>query len=168
LTTYQRNIQPSSEDEFDDFFGHEIGGAEVEAGDGDEPEYDGGRLRDMTAVGPLHALELSPARAQESHDAVAGRQRRAGRSLADAGDSATSASRWGSKTDRRAVTILVALERGAGNLQRVFGGPVSLQRLVCVLVGLRGVWRGRDPAGSGHERGIELVDVARGVLERSR
>ena len=162
LTTYQRNIQTSSEDEFDDFFGHEIGGAEVEAGDGDEPEHDRGRLRDLAAVGPLHALELSPARAQEGRDAVAGGQRSAGRSLADAcRDSATGASRGAPEADDgRSVAVLVTLQCGARNLQSIFGGLVSLQRILGGLVGRRGVWRGSDPAGSAHERGVELIDAA--------
>src|SRR5271168_3538354 len=53
LTTYQRNIQ-TSEDEFDDFLGDVVGQAEIRAGDGDEPEHDGGRLKDVAAIGPLH------------------------------------------------------------------------------------------------------------------
>src|SRR6185437_6758261 len=63
LTTYQRNIHTTSEDEFDDFLCDDVGEAEIRAGDGDEPEHDGGRLRDLAAVGPLDALELGPTRA---------------------------------------------------------------------------------------------------------
>src|SRR5207244_7063887 len=134
------------------------GGAEVEAGDGDEPEHDRGRLRDLAAVGPLHALELGPARAQEGHDAVARGQRSPGRSLADAlGDGPAGASGGAAEAgDGRGVAVLVALERGAGNLQRVLGGPVSLQRVLGVLVGWRGVWRGSEPSGAAYERGVEL------------
>src|SRR5258708_27325783 len=58
LTTYQRNIQETSEDEFDEFFGDEVGGAEVGPGDGDEADDDGGRLRDMPAVWGRYALPL--------------------------------------------------------------------------------------------------------------
>src|SRR5271168_91848 len=81
FTTYQRNIQVQSslEDEFDDFLGDIVGGAKVETCDCDEPEDDGGRLRDLPAVGPLYALELGPAGAQEADGAVAAAQRSAGR-----------------------------------------------------------------------------------------
>ncbi len=84
MTTYQRNIQRPqtfgglSEDEFDDFLGDVVGQAQVGAGDGDEAEHDGGRLGDLAAVGPLHALELGPAGAQEADRAVAAAERRAG------------------------------------------------------------------------------------------
>src|ERR1700726_2833803 len=64
-----------SEDEFDDFLGDDVGEAEIHARDGDEPEHDGGRLRDLAAVGPLHALQLSPARTDERSRAVARGQR---------------------------------------------------------------------------------------------
>jgi hypothetical protein len=79
FTTYQRNIQSSREDKFDDFFGDDVGGAEIQAGDDDEPEHDGGRLRDVAAVGPLNALQLGPARANERDGAVPRGQRSAGR-----------------------------------------------------------------------------------------
>src|ERR1700678_163939 len=43
FTTYHRNIQfrVSLQDEFDDFLGDGVGGAEVQPGDDDEPEHDG-------------------------------------------------------------------------------------------------------------------------------
>src|SRR6202035_3554803 len=76
LTTYQRNIQDPSEDEFDDFLGDVISQAEVGPGDGHEAEHDGRRLRDLAAVGPLHALQLGPAGTQEADRAVASAQGR--------------------------------------------------------------------------------------------
>ena len=45
--------------------------AEEGAGDDDEAEDDQGRLADLTAVRPLHALELGPAGAQEVQEAAA-------------------------------------------------------------------------------------------------
>src|SRR6478752_843812 len=79
LTTYQRNIQiqTSLEDEFDDFFGDEVGQAEIGAGDRHETEHDGGRLRDLAAVGPLDPLQLGPAGTQERERAVAATNRSA-------------------------------------------------------------------------------------------
>src|SRR5580700_11902419 len=75
LTTYQRNIQGSSEDEFNDFLGHIIGQAEIGAGDRDEADDHRGGLRDLTAVGPLYPLQLGPAGTQEADCAVATLQR---------------------------------------------------------------------------------------------
>src|SRR5450759_3442692 len=98
LTTYQRNIQSPSTDsvadgegrpvdaalwgcittlaqhseyEFDDFFGHIVGQAEIGAGDGDEAEHHRCRLGDLAPVGPLHALELCPAGAEKANGTVA-------------------------------------------------------------------------------------------------
>src|SRR5439155_3552558 len=45
----------------------------VGAGDGDEAQRDRRGLRDLAAVGPLHALELGPRRAQEVDHPVASR-----------------------------------------------------------------------------------------------
>src|SRR5271154_302 len=64
----------ASEDEFDDFFGYVIGEAKVGAGDRDETEHHSGRLGDVAPVGPLRALQLGPAGAQERDGSVAATQ----------------------------------------------------------------------------------------------
>jgi len=46
------------------------------SGEGDETEHDGRGLRDLASVGPLHALELSPAGAEKADRPVAAAQRR--------------------------------------------------------------------------------------------
>src|SRR3954454_2713837 len=56
------------QDEVDDVLGHDVRQAEIGAGDDDEADHDRGRLTDLTAVRPLHALELGPARGQEADD----------------------------------------------------------------------------------------------------
>ena len=48
------------------------------AGDGDEPEHDSGRLRDLTTIGPLDSLQLGPAGTQEGDCATRERLRRLG------------------------------------------------------------------------------------------
>ena len=90
-----RSVQSRLEDEFDDFLGHVVGEAEVGAGDRDEAEHDRRGLRDLAAVGPLYALELGPAGAQEADRAVAAAQRRAGLGarLAAAASAAAAAAR---------------------------------------------------------------------------
>src|SRR3954471_13530556 len=59
------------QDEVDDVLGDDVGETEVCAGDDHEADHDGGRLADLTAVGPLHTLKLGPAGAQEADEAVA-------------------------------------------------------------------------------------------------
>src|SRR5213076_61612 len=59
------------DDEVDDLLRDPVGEAEVEAGDDHEAEHDTGGLCDLTAIRPLHALELGPGRAQEVDEAVA-------------------------------------------------------------------------------------------------
>src|SRR5437879_11096326 len=86
-------VARSSEDEFDDFLGDEVRRAEVEAGDCDEAEHDGGRLGDLPAIRPLHALQLGPAGAQKADDAVAAAQGSPGRPLASRDHSAAAAAR---------------------------------------------------------------------------
>jgi hypothetical protein len=56
LTTYQRYI----DDDVDDLLGDPVGETEVQAGDDDEADDHAGGLGDLTAVGPLHALQLGP------------------------------------------------------------------------------------------------------------
>src|SRR3569833_2985485 len=42
---------------------------QIAPGDHDEAQHDRGALADVTAVGPLHALELGPGRGEEGDDA---------------------------------------------------------------------------------------------------
>ena len=65
----------SSENQFDDFFCHVVGDAEIGPGDRHEAEDDSRRLGDLAAVGPLHALQLGPTGAKEGQRAVAPAQR---------------------------------------------------------------------------------------------
>src|SRR5690349_23521285 len=76
---------PGSQDEFDDFFGYVVGQPEIGAGDCDEAKHDGRGLRDLAAVGPLHALQLGPAGAQEGSGAIAAPERRPGGVLCASG-----------------------------------------------------------------------------------
>src|SRR2546421_1291471 len=69
---------PGSQDEFDDFLGYDVGEPQIRAGDCHEAKDDGRRLRDLAAIGPLHALELGPAGAQEGSGAIAAPERRPG------------------------------------------------------------------------------------------
>src|SRR4029077_10502945 len=71
----------ASEDEFDKFFGHVVGQAQIGAGDRDEAQHDSRRLRDLTAVGPLHAMQLGPAGAQAPDRARATAQGCSGRAV---------------------------------------------------------------------------------------
>src|ERR1700758_2466904 len=66
------------EDEFDDFLGDEVREAKIEAGDRHEAQDDGGRLRDLATIRPLHALELRPAGAEKGDRAIAAARRGAG------------------------------------------------------------------------------------------
>ncbi len=59
--------------------------------DRDEAEHDGRGLRDLAPVGPLHALKLGPACAQEACDAIAATQRCARWPLGDCTASTTGA-----------------------------------------------------------------------------
>src|ERR1700728_2694274 len=84
------SAQPSK-DEFDDFLGDVVGQTEVGAGDCDEADDDSGCLEDLAAVGPLYALELCPAGANEADGAVSAAQRRAGGTLGLTATTAASA-----------------------------------------------------------------------------
>src|SRR6266542_6311654 len=68
-----------SDDGVDDLLGDPVGDAQVQAGDDDEADDDAGRLGDLTAVGPLHALQLGPRRAQEAYEAPGALACRGGR-----------------------------------------------------------------------------------------
>src|SRR5271166_2974654 len=189
LTTYQRNIQ-TSEDEFDDFLGDRVGQAEVGAGDGDEADDDGGRLRDLAAVGPLYALELRPARAEEADRAIAAAQRRAGGLLGRDDGAAAAAPRAGGCVELLHFVLAeievqelnAASGAGSGGAPRA-GGCVELLHFVLAEIALtlglgldfllgERVAVGRvggdgHALGAAHERGVELVDLARGVVERA-
>src|SRR4051794_11536519 len=164
----------ASDDDVDDLLGHVVGQAQVQAGDDHEADDHAGRLGDLPAVGPLYALELGPARAQEAEEAAdAAMRRRAGRGL-------------GAARRRRAAQRL-ALELGVLGL--VGRGAALAARLVLVdlvlelgevLVGqvLRAgaLVDGRVgdaavtldvglSACAADERGLELVDLPREVVE---
>src|SRR3954453_5304979 len=68
----------SLEDEVDDSLRDRVGESQVGTGDGDEAEDDGRGLGDLTAVGPLDALQLGPGGPQEVGDPVAARTRARG------------------------------------------------------------------------------------------
>src|SRR3954454_21147101 len=164
----------ASDDDVDDLLGHVVGQDQVQAGDDHEADDHAGRLGDLPAVGPLYALELGPARAQEAEEADdAAMRRRAGRGL-------------GAARRRRAAQRL-ALELGVLGL--VGRGAALAARLVLVdlvlelgeaLVGqvLRAgaLVDGRVgdaavtldvglSACAADERGLELVDLPREVVE---
>lgn len=51
----------ASEDEIDDLLSNPVGRAEIGTGDSNEANDHGSGLGDLSAVGPLHPLKLSPA-----------------------------------------------------------------------------------------------------------
>src|SRR5215203_5521578 len=68
--TYQRNMgEGPLQDGLDQGVPDGVEDAQVRACDDHEPERDRGALADLTAVGPLDALELGPGRTQEIHRA---------------------------------------------------------------------------------------------------
>src|SRR6185437_436838 len=148
-----------------------VGEAEVGTGDRDEAEHDRRGLRDRAAVGPLDALKLGPACAQEADDAVAAAERCARGALgADAAvvapAAATSdvpAAAAGSAAAGLELLkfVLGDVALGSGLLIDFALGEVVRFRLD-VAFGRRG-----DAAGAAHEGGVELVDLARGVVERA-
>jgi hypothetical protein len=163
LTTYQRNIQLPSEDEFDDFLSDEVGGAKVQTCDGDEAEHDGGRLRDLAAIWPLDALQLSPARADEGECTIATRgERRSGWALARAFASAPTVTCDAVVAPAIAGSVAGVEEIVARSLVAVagLGARLDVELLIerdgWTLDGLR---EGRDTACAADERGVELVDV---------
>src|SRR4051794_39379311 len=77
--TYQRNIEVAfsgwkglwsrgSNEPLDEPVEERVESSEVGGGDRDEDHRDGGRLNQRLAVGPLHPLELGPARDEEPDD----------------------------------------------------------------------------------------------------
>src|SRR5580704_17943921 len=163
FTTYQRNIQiqRSSQDEFNDFLGDVVRGAEVQTSNCDEAEHDGRRLEDVTAVRPLDTLQLGPAGAQKADRAVAFANRGAGCLLG--ADATVGAAATGTPAHRRAGWFLKFVLADVALGQRL-GLDFALGEVVDVgaLVGIE-----RHAAGAADERGVELVGVS-GVLERSR
>src|SRR4051794_8034434 len=148
------------QDEVDDVLGDDVGEAEVGAGDDHEADHDGGRLADLTAVGPLHALKLGPAGAHEADEAVATGVagglvgRRAGSAAATRAATATGDDRGvGGPGQDVVLGVLELLELLLGDRVELLGGVV-------LDVGLA--------LGAGDDRRLELVDVARRVLERPR
>src|ERR1700722_6438141 len=76
-TSEKFSFQTSLEDKLDNILGHEVREAEICACDRDEAEHDGRRLRDLTAVRPLHSLQLGPAGAKKREHAIAAADRSA-------------------------------------------------------------------------------------------
>ena len=64
---YGRCLKKSAylKNEINDLLCCPVGGTEIQACDGDEPEHDSGRLRDLTTIWPLDPLQLGPAGTQE-------------------------------------------------------------------------------------------------------
>src|SRR3954468_24055943 len=182
------------DDEVDDFLGNAVGEPEVEACDHHEAEHDGGGLEDLSAVRPLYALQLGP-RCLEESDEAAGAARgrrpgaRSGRGGAGAGLRGARGRAGGAGPAvvvvvQRLVVVepvvdeLVLVDRAvvAEVLLRLAGAEPAARGLVAgVVLGveLRAhrhvvVVRVRvdgHAARAGDERGVELVLVARGVLE---
>ncbi len=135
------------EDEVDDLLGYPVGATEIQTGDDDEAQHDARRLEDLRAVGPLHALKLSPARAQEGNGAT-----------------------W----QRFATTTLhlAGVTSAIDFLSRRFNCGESITRSGLGIDRLRLIrqllWSDRYAFGAPHERGIELVHAAGGVVQRAR
>src|SRR4051794_23471424 len=142
------------DDEVDDLLGDRVGKAEVGAGDHDEPEHDRGGLPDLTAVRPLHALQFGPRRAQEREEAVAARALGRGRARPARRDGVPAGGLVHVVFDL--VEVLVAEVLGV--LPRDVGAP---------RLGGAGVLGLLLAVGAGDQGGLELLDVAGGVLERS-
>jgi hypothetical protein len=157
FTTYQRNIQiqRSSQDEFNDFLGDRVRGAQVQTSDRDKPEHNGCRLEDLTAIWPLHTLQLSPAGAQKADRSVAATQGSARRAL-------HLAAMTRAATARAATTTTGATGAAwAGRfLQRVLGFGLRLGFQFGELFACR-----RHAAAAANERRIELVDVSGSMIE---
>src|SRR5438309_12102377 len=139
------------ENQVDDLLRDEVGQAEVGAGDGDEAEHDPGRLRDLAAVRPLDALELGPRGAQEVGDAVAPRPRAGGRPPAALDAPGRARRRLAGAARRRWLVFgAVAAAPNGGRLQRLL---VEVARLA---------------VGTRDDRGLDLVDLARRVVQLTR
>ena len=152
------------ENEVDDPLRHPVGGTEVQTGNCNEADDNGSSLRNLRAIGPLHALKLGPAGAQKSDGARRKRLAaltRSGRGgfLAECLDGA------GSVTTAARAAATAGSDRGElGYLrQRASLAGAAGPRLE-LLAGLGLSWHA---AGATNERGVELVDLAR-VLECTR
>ena len=124
--------------------GDEVGDAEEGAGDDDEAEHDRGGLADLTAVRPLHALELGPAGPQEVDEAAAA----AAAGVLASGAAAPRAAGARSAASRRRPSAVRLVAAVAATLARRRRRPGRLGLAV----------------GAGDDRRLELVDVA-GVLD---
>src|SRR3954471_10629386 len=127
----------SLEDEVDDSLRDRVGESQVGTGDGDEAEDDGRGLGNLTAVGPLDALQLGPGGPQEVGDPVAARTRARG-----------GARRLGARRRSRGG------RRGADRLALELG-LVDVGRLAVST---------RDDRGLEHVLLAEVVELARDVL----
>src|SRR5947209_11974433 len=127
------------EDVVHDLLRRPVGDAEIDAGDRDEAQDDGGGLGHLTAVGPLHALQLGPRGAQEVHDPVAA----------------------GPRPGRAALRLVVAVGPVAPAAPRRSGLDGLLRAL-----GLGDV--GGLAVGALYQGRVELLDLAGGVLELAR
>ena len=105
-----------SEDCVDELAERPVGEAEVGAGDDHEADHDGRGLSDLAAVGPLDALELLPAVAEEGDDPVAAA------ALAPAGGAVA----FGAGGDRR----------GRGGAVGALDGVLGLRGVVAVVLDL--------------------------------
>jgi hypothetical protein len=169
------------EDEIYDALGHPVGGAEVGAGDGDEAEYDGGRLGDLAAVGPLDALELSPGGAEKGDGATwQGVAALAGGwccgTLAEgfeggavvATAATTGAATCGRELGRGAVGLKATVTLGLGRLDWRLRRDGLGPRFGIGALSRLGPGLGGHATGAADEGGVELVDLAGGVVERTR
>src|SRR6266576_125968 len=148
---------PGSQDEFDDFFGYEVRQPQIGAGDCHEAKHDGRRLRDLAAIGPLHALQLGPAGAQEGSGAIAAPERRPGRVLFAPGlllCSVDAILGGGSASGLGTIGLgaIGLCDIGLALLQPVLGGRLRDGHSICPT----------------HQRSAELVGLAGGVIERAR
>src|SRR3954452_6726530 len=133
------------DDEVDDLLGDPVGHAQVGARDDHEADDDAGGLRDLAPVGPLDALELGPGGAQELKEAGAtGLRRMRGLPATGAGQRAVVL-----------VDVAVVVEIADGLLHATVELGVDV-----VLVGLT--------LGAADQRGLELLDLAGGMVELAR
>lgn len=151
-----------------DLLGYDVGDSQIGAGDHHEAQHDGRGLGHLASIGPLHALKLGPARAEEGQRPVAPRT---------LGTRATAA-RGRPLALRLAgrVEVILACGGAGGRVKELIvggrRGEVTATRLALAVtrVGIGGrhlADRGLTGARTAHERGIELIDLARGMLQRS-
>src|SRR5580704_4309729 len=162
------------ENEVNDLLCHPIGSAQVHAGDRDEAEHDGRGLGDLGAVGPLYALKLGPGGAQEG-DGACGQRTAVLASVGrppSVGASAKGLLSVGvGSRERRAVAGAAGggVQRPVADLGRDPRAGVGRELAVVLSCGRLGERVGYgDPVRAPDERGVELVDLGGGVLERAR